>query len=159
MTACTGDSRAVAVFLGPSLTQDEAAALLDARYLPPAQFGDVYRLIGSGVRAIVVIDGVFHGRAPVWQREILAAMRAGLRVYGARAWGTSRRRARLARHDRTRHGVSVVRRGESMATMKSRCSTLARAAAIGADGTAGERASHAARAVSRGVVGARSRRR
>lgn len=78
------------VFLGPSLARDAAAAILDATYVPPAQFGDVYRWIGSSVRAFVVIDGVFHGRAPVWQRELLAALHAGIRVYGAASMGALR---------------------------------------------------------------------
>lgn len=81
---------AIAVFLGPSLPREAATALLAAQYLPPAQFGDVYRLIGSGVRAIVLIDGVFHGRAPVWQRELLCALRSGIRVYGAASMGALR---------------------------------------------------------------------
>lgn len=83
----------VAIFLGPSLPAGAAAALtshLDTRYLQPAQFGDVYRLIGSGVRAIVLLDGVFHGRAPVWQRELLCALRSGIRVYGAASMGALR---------------------------------------------------------------------
>jgi hypothetical protein len=78
------------VFLGPSLPRADAAKILDATYLPPAQFGDVYRWIGSGVGTIVLIDGVFHGRAPVWQRELLAALRAGIRVYGAASMGALR---------------------------------------------------------------------
>jgi hypothetical protein len=90
VTPRAGDSPTVAVFLGPSLAREAAAAILDADYLPPAQFGDVYRLIGSGLGAIVVLDGVFHGRAPVWQRELLAAMRAGIRVYGAASMGALR---------------------------------------------------------------------
>ncbi len=80
----------IVVFLGPSLRHEEGARILDARYLPPAQFGDVYRLIGTGVREIVLLDGVFHGRAPVWQRELLAAMESGMTVYGASSMGALR---------------------------------------------------------------------
>jgi hypothetical protein len=80
----------VAVFLGPSLSLEAASPLLEAVYLPPAQFGDVYRLIGGGMRAIVLVDGVFHGRAPVWQRELLYAMESGIRVYGASSMGALR---------------------------------------------------------------------
>ena len=86
----SASERSTAVFLGPSLPLDAARALLDARYLPPAQFGDVYRWIGSEVSVIVLIDGVFHGRAPVWQRELLYAIQSGLRVYGAGSMGALR---------------------------------------------------------------------
>jgi hypothetical protein len=85
-----GSDAAIVVFLGPSLPLEEASPLLDARYLPPAGFADVYRLIGSGAQAIVLIDGVFHGRAPVWQRELLYAMDSGIRVYGASSMGALR---------------------------------------------------------------------
>jgi hypothetical protein len=81
---------AVAVFLGPSLPLQAAREILDARYLPPAQFGDVYRLIGSGVSTIVLIDGLFHSPAPVWERELLYAMQSGIRVYGASSMGALR---------------------------------------------------------------------
>lgn len=85
------DERSVAVFVGPSLDQARAAELLPGQlYLPPARFGDVYRLIGGGVRAILLLDGVFHLHAPVWQRELLAALHSGIRVYGAASMGALR---------------------------------------------------------------------
>jgi hypothetical protein len=80
----------VAVFLGPSLPAGDAADLLDAIFLPPAEFGDVYRLIGGDVRTIVLVDGVFHGRAPVWHREIVSAMESGIAVVGASSMGALR---------------------------------------------------------------------
>ena len=61
------------VFLGPSLPRIEALALLAATYLPPVRKGDVYALLASGVRRIVVIDGIFHSGPSVWPRELLAA--------------------------------------------------------------------------------------
>ncbi|WP_437323599.1 TfuA-like protein [Sorangium sp. So ce381] len=80
----------VVVFLGPTLPASRALEILDAQYLPPAGFGDVYRLIGGDVRTVVLVDGVFHGRAPVWHREILDAMESGIRVYGAASMGALR---------------------------------------------------------------------
>ena len=80
----------IVVFLGPSLPLREAREILDARYLPPARFGDVYGLIGGAVRTLVLIDGVFHGHAPVWPRELLCAMRSGIRVFGAASMGALR---------------------------------------------------------------------
>ena len=80
----------VAVFLGPSLDRSRAEAILPANYYPPVRMGDVYRLIGSGVRLIVIIDGIFHRQAPVWQREILEALRNGITVVGASSMGALR---------------------------------------------------------------------
>jgi len=80
----------IAVFLGPSLDQATARTLLPANYYPPVRMGDVYRLVTCGVRLIVIIDGVFHGTAPVWQREIVAAMQNGITVVGASSMGALR---------------------------------------------------------------------
>lgn len=80
----------VAVFLGPSLARHRAEEILPANYYPPVRMGDVYRLIGSGVRLIVIIDGIFHRHAPVWQREILDALRHGIAVVGASSMGALR---------------------------------------------------------------------
>jgi hypothetical protein len=86
-----------AVFLGPSLPREQARALLDADYLPPARKGDIYRLIPSGVRTIVLIDGVFHTTPSVWQRELLDAIDEGIQVLGASSMGALRA-AELHRH-------------------------------------------------------------
>jgi hypothetical protein len=79
-----------AVFLGPSLPHAKAKTILAANYYPPVKLGDVYRLLTSGVKHICIIDGVFHGTTPVWQREILSALRAGIRVLGAASMGALR---------------------------------------------------------------------
>ena len=63
----------IAVFLGPSLDLATARSVLPANYYPPVRMGDIYRLLATGVRLIVIIDGVFHASVPVWQREMLAA--------------------------------------------------------------------------------------
>jgi hypothetical protein len=48
------------VFLGPTLTVQDAAALLDADYLPAARQGDVYRVVRDRrPAAIGLVDGVF----------------------------------------------------------------------------------------------------
>lgn len=52
--------------------------------------GDVYRLVASGVRIIVLIDGVFHGAAAIWHRELLEAMDHGICVIGASSMGALR---------------------------------------------------------------------
>lgn len=79
-----------AVFLGPSLAREQAWEILPANYYPPVRMGDIYRLLTSGVRRICIIDGVFHATTPVWQREILAALQAGIQVVGAASMGALR---------------------------------------------------------------------
>lgn len=80
----------IAVFLGPSLERGNAYRILAANYYPPARLGDIYRLIGSGVRTIVLIDGIFHSAAAIWQREILEALDNHIMVVGAASMGALR---------------------------------------------------------------------
>jgi len=83
-------AQSTAVFLGPSLPYTEAEKILSADYFPPASRGDIYRIIASGVRTIVLIDGVFHSTRSVWQREILDALGDGIEVLGASSMGALR---------------------------------------------------------------------
>lgn len=85
----TGE-HATVVFLGPSLAREEAQAILPADYRPPVAKGDVFALLALGVQRIVVIDGVFHSRPSIWQRELLAAIDGGIEVLGASSMGALR---------------------------------------------------------------------
>jgi len=79
------------VFLGPTLPRPDAAAVLDAHFLPPARQGDVFRAVGAyRPRAIGLIDGVFLDVPAVWHREILWALSEGVHVYGAASMGALR---------------------------------------------------------------------
>lgn len=79
------------VFLGPSLAAEEAAAILDAVYLPPARQGDVYRAVKEQrPQAIGLIDGAFSQVPAVWHREILFALSQGVHVFGAGSMGALR---------------------------------------------------------------------
>ncbi|CAM2064495.1 TfuA domain-containing protein [Sulfidibacter corallicola] len=81
----------IAVFLGPSLPLEEARALLPrANYYPPVRQGDLYRLLAAAPHTIVIVDGVFHGQAAIWHREILEAIDNGVRVVGASSMGALR---------------------------------------------------------------------
>jgi hypothetical protein len=82
----------IVVFLGPTLTLDEAKSILpDAIYLPPAAQSDlmsavcVYR-----PQVIGLIDGVFSQSLSVWHKEILFALDEGIYVYGASSMGALR---------------------------------------------------------------------
>ncbi|RED43370.1 TfuA-like protein [Aestuariispira insulae] len=80
----------VAVFLGPSLPENEARSILDVNYLPPVSQGDVYRAVSEGAKVVAVIDGYFERIPAVWHKEILWAMKQGVHVYGASSMGALR---------------------------------------------------------------------
>ncbi|WP_081163053.1 TfuA-like protein [Ensifer aridi] len=79
------------VFLGPTLSRAEAAGILDATYLPPAEQGSVVRAVRQySPRALVLIDGSF-GRVPaVRHKEVLWALAKGIPVFGAASMGALR---------------------------------------------------------------------
>ena len=83
--------RDVAVFLGPTLPRAEAAAILDATYLPPAEQGSVVRAVRTyRPEAIVLIDGSFGKVPAVRHKEILWALSKGIPVFGAASMGALR---------------------------------------------------------------------
>lgn len=80
-----------AVFLGPTLAANDAAALLDANYFSPARQGDIYRIVrDQRPAAIGLVDGVFQHAPAVWHREILWALTRGVHVFGAASMGALR---------------------------------------------------------------------
>ena len=82
--------RRIIVFLGPSLEREAAAAILQAEYRPPAKRGDLLRAVEDGATVIGLIDGGFHQESAVAHREILAAVKKGVRVVGASSMGALR---------------------------------------------------------------------
>jgi hypothetical protein len=78
------------VFLGPSLDRRAALAILGADYRPPAARGDITRAVSDGARVIGLIDGVFFQESSVGHREILGALKRGVRVVGASSMGALR---------------------------------------------------------------------
>lgn len=80
----------IVVFLGPSCDLATAREVLDADYRPPAKRGDIARAAEEGARIIGLIDGVFFQDCAVAHREVLAALRAGVRVVGASSMGALR---------------------------------------------------------------------
>lgn len=80
----------IAVFLGPSLDTEQARSILRANYYPPVKWGDIDRLMATNLRIIVIIDGLFDAATPIWQREILMALREGITVVGASSMGALR---------------------------------------------------------------------
>jgi hypothetical protein len=80
----------IIVFLGPSLEREAAEAILPAEYRPPAKRGDLLRAAEEGAAIIGLIDGVFHQESAVAHREILAAIKKGVRVVGSSSMGALR---------------------------------------------------------------------
>lgn len=79
------------VFVGPTLSVEDASAVLDAVYLPPVQQGDIYRVAALlNPSAIGIIDGYFQQVPSVWHKEILWAMARGVHVFGSASMGALR---------------------------------------------------------------------
>lgn len=80
------------VFLGPSLSHDDARLVLpDALYLPPAAMGDVFGAVTRfRPHAIGLIDGTFLANMSVFHKEILFAMEHGVWMLGASSMGALR---------------------------------------------------------------------
>ncbi|MDP3396357.1 MAG: TfuA-related McrA-glycine thioamidation protein [Methanoregula sp.] len=80
----------IIVFLGPSLDLESAEKILTAEYRPPAKRGDLITAARDGAEIIGLIDGVFHQESAVAHREILAALKGGIRVVGSSSMGALR---------------------------------------------------------------------
>ncbi|HUL60654.1 MAG TPA: TfuA-like protein [Anaeromyxobacteraceae bacterium] len=67
------------------------------RVLPPARAGDLFAVLTGRPLAIALVDGTFESTPSVWHHEILAALDAGVAVFGAASMGALRA-AELWRH-------------------------------------------------------------
>lgn len=82
----------IVVYLGPTVSREDAQRVLDAAYRPPVSQGDVFRAVSQDPppEAIGIIDGQFDHVPAVWHKEILWAMRQGIPVYGSASMGALR---------------------------------------------------------------------
>ena len=79
------------IFIGPTLSVEQAQEHLDAIYLPPVKYGDVYRITQLYQPQLIgIIDGYFNQVPAVWHKEILWAMNQGASVFGAASMGALR---------------------------------------------------------------------
>jgi hypothetical protein len=78
------------VFTGPTISAEDAAAELDAVYLPPVAQGDVIRVMALRPTAIGIVDGYFEHVPAVWHKEILWALHEGVPVFGSASMGALR---------------------------------------------------------------------
>jgi len=95
----------VIAFVGPSLPREEAESLVDGEVRAPARQGDVWRAIKARPRVIALVDGVFDSQPSVWHHELLAALDAGIAVFGGGSMGALRA-AELGMHGMV--GVGVI---------------------------------------------------
>jgi hypothetical protein len=80
----------LAVFLGPSLPAEEARRIAPCTLLPPARAGDLFALLPERPLAVALVDGVFEGAPSIWHHELLAALDAGVAVFGGASMGALR---------------------------------------------------------------------
>ncbi|SIR31593.1 hypothetical protein SAMN05880582_11011 [Rhizobium sp. RU20A] len=78
------------LFAGPTLPDAAARVPSGIVCRGPVLQGDVHAAVEDGASAIGIIDGGFEFTAPVWHKEILFALEAGVRVIGAASMGALR---------------------------------------------------------------------
>lgn len=78
------------VYLGPTLSLEDAREIVDADFLPPCKMADVYHAVKDKPAAILIIDGLFERQPAVWHKEILFALSEGVPVLGASSMGALR---------------------------------------------------------------------
>jgi len=79
------------IFCGPTLRQEEIARHLPkASIAGPIGWGDVLTALDDGIECIAIVDGFFDQQQPVWHKEILFALHAGVPVLGAASMGALR---------------------------------------------------------------------
>ena len=80
----------VVAFAGPSLPPADRDPAAEIDWRPPAEAGDLLRLIGAPPATICLIDGWFDHRPAVRHKEILLLLAAGVRLFGASSIGALR---------------------------------------------------------------------
>lgn len=80
----------VCIFVGPTIPESEARAVLEATYLPPVSEGEICRIARERPTAIGIIDGYFECVPAVWHKEILYALSCGIHMYGSGSMGALR---------------------------------------------------------------------
>ncbi|HEY9206071.1 MAG TPA: TfuA-related McrA-glycine thioamidation protein [Candidatus Methanoperedens sp.] len=80
----------IVVYTGTSISHSEAKKILDAEYRPPVKREDIRKLIKSAPDIIGIVDGVFFDSAAVAHREIIEALKSGVKVVGGASMGALR---------------------------------------------------------------------
>lgn len=85
-----GTDKRIIVFTGPSIRPEDAVKILKADYRPPVGRDDVTKALQDKPDVIGIIDGVFHQKPAVSHKEILRALKEGVRVVGGASMGALR---------------------------------------------------------------------
>ena len=94
------------VYSGPTITAAEVTAICpQAVHHPPIRHGDLITLAPTPDDVVVILDGLFHGVAPIRHKEILAVLADGVTVVGASSMGALRA-AEL--HPYGMHGIGEI---------------------------------------------------
>lgn len=83
----------IILFGGPSLSEKakDLCRQLRIEVRPPVQRGDLDQLIEAGFRGtVIIVDGVFQQVMSVGHKELLTALRIGLRIFGLSSMGAIR---------------------------------------------------------------------
>ena len=78
------------IYLGPTLTHEEAREILDVEYYPPITYECLARAKADGVDVIGIIDAVFFMKFTATPTQILDCLREGIVMYGAASAGALR---------------------------------------------------------------------
>jgi hypothetical protein len=78
------------IYTGPTLTHAEGKELVNAHFQPPIKHGDILNAIDEGADCLVIIDGYYDSMPACRHKEILHALRAGIRVMGSSSMGAMR---------------------------------------------------------------------
>jgi len=77
----------ICIFVGPTRLQRIPD---QAHIFAPAALGSVFRAVEAGYKLICLIDGYFGNIPSVWHKEILFALKSGVRVCGSSSTGALR---------------------------------------------------------------------
>lgn len=82
------------VFCGPSLSSKDKEKLRleypQISWRPPIKRGDIELALSENNTEILIIDGYFENKNPIWQREIYNALREDVIIYGSASMGALR---------------------------------------------------------------------
>ena len=86
------DPNKIVIYLGPSLSADDARPILDADYRPPVRRGDIDQLMKQPERPKIVgiIDGTFFQSFAISPKEMLPALEQGITMLGSSSMGALR---------------------------------------------------------------------
>jgi len=86
------DPNQIVIYLGPSISADDARTILDADYRAPVRRGDIDQLLKQPEppRIVGIIDGTFFQSFAISPKEMLPALEQGMTMIGSSSMGALR---------------------------------------------------------------------